>query len=196
MFGKKHRHQAPPPAPPRPPQAGLVPPTWPRAWATGARPLEDGRDWLGRVRDRSPLPRRPDRDEPDRQERCKCRRVAQGRSHHQGRRVRARRQGQERRRAEELVLVQSKTLTVKDPAFRVAIADLTKTLASFPKVTQLQTPPLTSEPSGDISKDGHAALIKSSWGRPPPTTAGRPLPRARAGACRPRRAAAASGRCS
>jgi uncharacterized membrane protein YdfJ with MMPL/SSD domain len=60
----------------------------------------------------------------------------------------------------ELVLVQSKTLTVEDPAFRVAVADVTKTLAGFPQVTQLTSPPLNGQPSGDISKDGHSVLIK------------------------------------
>ncbi len=58
----------------------------------------------------------------------------------------------------EMVLVQSKTLTAKDPAFRAAIDDAQKTLNAFPKVRKLESP-LSPNHSSLISKDGHSALI-------------------------------------
>jgi uncharacterized membrane protein YdfJ with MMPL/SSD domain len=61
----------------------------------------------------------------------------------------------------EMVLVQSKTLTVKDPAFRAVIKDVESTLEGFPKVTKLRSP-LDAGHTGQISKDGHSALIQYS----------------------------------
>ena len=37
-----------------------------------------------------------------------------------------------------MVLLQSTTLTVKDPAFRAAVKDVQKTLAAYPEVTKLR----------------------------------------------------------
>ena len=59
----------------------------------------------------------------------------------------------------EWVLVQSKTLTAKDPAFRAAIEDVTKTLDGFPQVRKLRSP-LTAGHSGQISRDGHSAIVE------------------------------------
>jgi uncharacterized membrane protein YdfJ with MMPL/SSD domain len=59
----------------------------------------------------------------------------------------------------EWVLVQSKTLTAKDPAFRAAIEDVTKTLDGFPQVRKLRSP-LTAGHAGQISPDGHSAIVE------------------------------------
>ncbi len=60
----------------------------------------------------------------------------------------------------EVVLFQSKTLTVDAPAYRAAIVDAEKTLATFPQVTKLQSP-LAAEHSADlVSPDKHSALIQ------------------------------------
>jgi RND superfamily putative drug exporter len=59
----------------------------------------------------------------------------------------------------ELVLVQSKTLTAKDPAFQAAIRDAVKTLDANPKVTEL-TSPLEAGNADLISADGHSAMIQ------------------------------------
>ena len=58
----------------------------------------------------------------------------------------------------EMVLLQSKTLTVKDPAFKAAIDDTIKTLDAFPKVRKLQSP-LDAGHADLVSKDGHSALV-------------------------------------
>jgi uncharacterized membrane protein YdfJ with MMPL/SSD domain len=60
----------------------------------------------------------------------------------------------------EMVLVQSKSLTVADPAFRAAVADVQRTLRQYPKVHNLRAPPLDGPHTGQISKDGHAVLIQ------------------------------------
>jgi uncharacterized membrane protein YdfJ with MMPL/SSD domain len=59
----------------------------------------------------------------------------------------------------EFVLIQSKTLTTKDPAFEAAIQDATKTLDAIPQVRKLRSPLATSG-AGQISADGHSALIE------------------------------------
>src|SRR5688572_21362069 len=59
----------------------------------------------------------------------------------------------------EFVLIQSKTLTTEDPAFQAAIADATRTLDGFPQVRKLRSP-LDTGGSGQISPDGHSALIE------------------------------------
>src|SRR5688500_5123109 len=61
----------------------------------------------------------------------------------------------------EYVLVQSKTLTASDPAFKAAIEDATRTLSAFPEVRKLKSP-LAAGHSDQISKDGHSALIEFS----------------------------------
>jgi uncharacterized membrane protein YdfJ with MMPL/SSD domain len=60
----------------------------------------------------------------------------------------------------EMVLVQSKTLTVRDPAFRAAILDAMHVLRSFPQVHGLRAPPVDGPHKGMISKDGHSVLIQ------------------------------------
>ena len=59
----------------------------------------------------------------------------------------------------EFVLVQSKTLTVKDPAFRAAIEDATATLDGFTQVRKLRSP-LDAGHADQVSADGHSALIQ------------------------------------
>ena len=61
----------------------------------------------------------------------------------------------------EFVLIQSKTLTTADPAFRAAIEDATRTLDGFPQVRKLRSP-LDTGGAGQISPDGHSALIEFS----------------------------------
>ena len=61
----------------------------------------------------------------------------------------------------EIVLIQSKTLTADDPAFKAAIADVAKTLDTFPQVRKLDTP-LESGHADLISDDGHSAMVQFS----------------------------------
>ena len=56
----------------------------------------------------------------------------------------------------EIVLIQSKTLTADDPAFKAAIEDVTKTLDAFPQVRKLDSP-LDAGHADLISDDGHSA---------------------------------------
>jgi RND superfamily putative drug exporter len=58
----------------------------------------------------------------------------------------------------EIVLIQSQTHTVKDPAFRTAINDVTTTLSAFPKVEKLQSPLLPAH-ADQISDDKHAVMV-------------------------------------
>ena len=61
----------------------------------------------------------------------------------------------------EIVLIQSKTLTADDPAFKAAIVDVTKTLDAYPKVRKLDSP--LDPGRGDlISDDRHSAMIQFS----------------------------------
>ena len=59
----------------------------------------------------------------------------------------------------ELVLVESKTLTADDPAFRAVVGQAVAMLGGFRQVTSVQSP-YTAGNEGQISKDGHAALIQ------------------------------------
>jgi uncharacterized membrane protein YdfJ with MMPL/SSD domain len=59
----------------------------------------------------------------------------------------------------EMVLLQSKTLTVGDRAFRLAIADAVETLESFPQLHELTSPLEPGHPDL-VSKDRHSALIQ------------------------------------
>ena len=61
--------------------------------------------------------------------------------------------------AGESVLVQSKILTVGDPRFRATVADVLARLARQPDVTRIQSPLAAGHP-GQVSKDGHSALIE------------------------------------
>jgi RND superfamily putative drug exporter len=60
--------------------------------------------------------------------------------------------------ATESVLVQSKTLTVKDPSFRAAVADVVATLHRQHEATRIESP-LAPGNRGQISKDGRSALV-------------------------------------
>jgi uncharacterized membrane protein YdfJ with MMPL/SSD domain len=59
----------------------------------------------------------------------------------------------------EYVLVQSKTATADDPAFRAVVNEAVAALETFPQVTKLRSP-LAAENEGQISDDGHSALIQ------------------------------------
>ena len=61
----------------------------------------------------------------------------------------------------ELVVIQSKTKTVDDPAFRATINDTLDSLASFEQVTMLHSP-LAPGNEGQISPDRHSVLITFS----------------------------------
>ena len=58
----------------------------------------------------------------------------------------------------ELVVIQSKTKTVDDPAFRAVINESLTVLRGFPKVEKLRAP-LAAGNEGQISPDRHAVLI-------------------------------------
>lgn len=61
----------------------------------------------------------------------------------------------------EYVLVQSPTRTATDPAFRAVVSQAIATLDSFSKVEKLRSPYATGN-EGQISADGHSALIQFS----------------------------------
>ena len=63
--------------------------------------------------------------------------------------------------AAENVLVQSKTLTVADPAFRSAIESVAAKLRTLPQVEQVRSP-LTPAAAKAVSPDRHAALVQFS----------------------------------
>src|SRR5215211_4690914 len=56
----------------------------------------------------------------------------------------------------EVVFLQSDKLTIKDPAFREAVADVARRLPRVPYVENVQSP---LEGGDSVSKDGHAALV-------------------------------------
>ncbi len=56
------------------------------------------------------------------------------------------------------VLIQSTNKTVDDPAFRAAIADVTRTVTGLKQVKKVRSP-LVSGNEGQISKDRHTALV-------------------------------------
>ena len=62
------------------------------------------------------------------------------------------------RRAEESVLVQSDTLSVKSPAFAATIEDIVRRVSATGVVTDLRTP-LNPRNGDQISADGHAAVV-------------------------------------
>ena len=67
--------------------------------------------------------------------------------------------GETVRTVEEMVLLQSKTLTVKDAAFRAAVKDAQTTLAAYPEVTKMRSP-LGAGSQGLVSKDRHSVMIQ------------------------------------
>jgi len=60
--------------------------------------------------------------------------------------------------AGEQVLIQSKTTSPKDPAFKAAVADVEQGLAAQKDVTNLQSPYAKGN-VGQISRDGHSAVV-------------------------------------
>ncbi len=60
--------------------------------------------------------------------------------------------------ANEQVLLQSTTRTVRDPAFRAAIQDVTGRLSALRTVQNVRSPLLTVN-HGEVSRDGHSVLI-------------------------------------
>src|SRR5262245_61818736 len=68
--------------------------------------------------------------------------------------------GKESNELMELVLLQSDTLTVGDPAFDAAIADTETTLRGFPQVTELMSPRPGQGHPDLVAPDRHAALVQ------------------------------------
>ncbi len=58
----------------------------------------------------------------------------------------------------EYVLVQSKSTTADDPAFRAVVTQVVSKLDSFPQVQKMRSP-LAAGNEGQISPDGHSALV-------------------------------------
>ena len=61
--------------------------------------------------------------------------------------------------AGESVLVQSKTQTVSDAAFRRTVADVVRAVSAQPVVARIRTP-LAAGDRGQVSDDGHAAIVQ------------------------------------
>jgi RND superfamily putative drug exporter len=64
-----------------------------------------------------------------------------------------------KRSATESVLVESKTTTVADPAFRAAVSDVIKAVSAQPDVKVVRSP-LAPQNRGQIARGGHAALVE------------------------------------
>ena len=62
-------------------------------------------------------------------------------------------------RLTEIVVVQSKTQTVKDPSFQAAVGDVVHTVAPFSTVHNLRWPHARSS-QDQLSRDGHTALVE------------------------------------
>jgi uncharacterized membrane protein YdfJ with MMPL/SSD domain len=60
------------------------------------------------------------------------------------------------RPVEEVVFIQSDTATVKDPSFQAVVADAESRLSKVPYVENVTSP---LSPGGDVSADGHTALV-------------------------------------
>src|SRR5215468_9494793 len=61
--------------------------------------------------------------------------------------------------ASESVLVQSKTQTLADPAFRATVADVTRTVSALPQVQRVRSP-LAPANSGQVSENRRSALVQ------------------------------------
>src|SRR5581483_6514728 len=61
--------------------------------------------------------------------------------------------------AAESVLVQSKTATVADPAFRVVVNDVARAVSALPQVERVRSP-LTAGHGGQVSADRRSALVQ------------------------------------
>ncbi len=68
-------------------------------------------------------------------------------------------QGGFRNHADEAVLVRSNTLTVSDPRFRREVGHVAGSLRNLPQITRLRSP-LTPSGRGQVSADGHSALVE------------------------------------
>src|SRR3954453_21078430 len=62
-------------------------------------------------------------------------------------------------RADESVLVESKTQTLADPAFRAAVADVVRTVSKQPDVQNVRSP-LASGNAGQVSGDRRSTLVQ------------------------------------
>src|SRR5262245_66474860 len=62
------------------------------------------------------------------------------------------------RRASETVLVQSRTWSASDPAFKAALADVTRRLDAIPVVTGVESPLMRGN-ADQISGDRHSAIV-------------------------------------
>ena len=84
------------------------------------------------------------------------------------------------RPVEEVVLVQSDKLTVKDPEFQAAVGDVTARLSNYGRFENVASPLARG---GDVSADGHAALVNfqiagdSDRGQGPGRSPASPRPR-------------------
>ena len=72
--------------------------------------------------------------------------------------------------AQEMVLVQSESLTTADPVFREAINDVSRTLRKTEDVRAVQSP---LPGGGSVSEDGHSALVQFEIEGDPDTAADR-----------------------
>ena len=61
--------------------------------------------------------------------------------------------------AHEMVLVQSSTLTANDPAFKRGVRSVIGTLDKQRQVTEIESPYAAAN-AGDITKNGHSALVR------------------------------------
>src|SRR4051812_34423382 len=61
----------------------------------------------------------------------------------------------------EMVIIQSKTLDAKSPAFHAAVVDAVAALRSVPQISNIRTP-LAPGHADLISKDRHSAMITST----------------------------------
>ena len=61
--------------------------------------------------------------------------------------------------ASESVLVQSRTLTTASPSFRAAVQEVVATLHAQPAAYEVRSP-LSSSNHGQVSRDGHSALVQ------------------------------------
>ena len=61
--------------------------------------------------------------------------------------------------AAESVLVQSKTRTLADPAFRGTVADVVRTVSALPQVERVRSPLLPAN-AGQVAKDRRSALVQ------------------------------------
>src|SRR3954452_531172 len=62
-------------------------------------------------------------------------------------------------RADEQVLVQNRSESASDPAFRATVTDVVHRLSALPSVVHMRSP-LAPGNRGAISRDGHSALVQ------------------------------------